>query len=405
MSAPDSIVIKQFVPKDKARSQQKSKRVRPKVPEEQRKRVRLACETCRTRKEKCDGNVPCQRCAREAVVCVPGTASTNSRMSQNERIERLNIVVRHALGITSLTDEELRTISDSMSKNGSERSGETISHLGSSLSTFSHELELKLSGEKKNNDDTGDYDDFPEANGQEDAISEFCHSPSPVPTRARSFLRSVLAAQPSKKAADYLAHVYFDKVQCNSFQVHEAWVSEHLHILYQEASAGEKLDIPVVATLSMVMALGSQFCSDPALEPSGRLLYEHTTSIVPELIQKSNFESIRACLLLATYLFPIDHSGNAYTYLGLALHMAMSRKMHQSCDNEIEVRVWWTLYTFYQRARIFHGHPETLECADVTVRRPCYNANLEPPDGVSNFDNQVSLIEITITLESVSKEM
>lgn len=409
MSASNSIIIKQFVPKDKTQTHGKLKRVRPQVPDAQRKRVRIACESCRLRKEKCDGSVPCQRCSREATVCVPGTLSASSRMSQPERIGRLQLVVQHTLGIQSLSDEELRTISDSISGNEHDASGkDDTTHLGNSLSTFSQELERKLGDSKERHDAPDHEEDHEEVHEEDkggDLITEFCHSPSPIPTRTRSFLQSVLAIQPSRTVAERLARVYFDKVQCNSFQVQESWIFDNLRTLYHKDASCQHLDIPVIATISLVMALGSQFSSDTALGQLGPLLYEQAASITPELIKRSDFESTRACLLLATYLFPIDHSGTAYTYLGLSLHMAMGQKLHQDCHDEVKVRVWWTLYTFYQRARIFHGHPQTLTYDDVTVRRPRRDANLEPANGISNFDNQVVLIEITITLESIAKEM
>jgi len=391
-----STVFKQYVPKHEAQAHSRTKRTRPKVPAEQRKRARLACETCRQKKDKCDGNVPCQRCARDGNLCIPGTASTHGRMSQTERVERLQLVVQHTLGIATLTDDDLRTISDSISSKAPSAWDESNPPVESSLSTFSRQLQQKLGDSRESNEENERADD---------AIAEFCRSPSPVITSTKRFLHSALAAQPSREIADRLSRVCFDKVQCNSFYAEESWVYEQLDRLYEAPSTLTEPDTPIVASLMMVMALGSQFSSDPTFESLGHVLCEQTTTIVPDLIKRSDFESLRACLLLATYLFPVDHSGKAYTYLGLALHIAMTRKMHQHCRDEVEVRVWWTLYTFYQRARIFHGHPPTLSHANVAVRRPRLCPKLEPANGISNFDNQITLIEITIILEHIADDM
>lgn len=40
---------------------------RPKVAPENRRRIQRACETCRTSKRRCDGNLPCQVCQRRGL--------------------------------------------------------------------------------------------------------------------------------------------------------------------------------------------------------------------------------------------------------------------------------------------------------------------------------------------------
>ncbi|POS83760.1 hypothetical protein EPUL_004137 [Erysiphe pulchra] len=43
------------------------------TPRKQYKRVSKACERCRLKKTKCDGEIPCQRCTNDMVVCCEGT--------------------------------------------------------------------------------------------------------------------------------------------------------------------------------------------------------------------------------------------------------------------------------------------------------------------------------------------
>jgi hypothetical protein len=401
-----SLVFKEFVPKSETHPRSEKKRTRPKVPDSQRKRVRRACETCRHKREKCDGNVPCQRCFREKSLCTTGSASSNKRMSSTERLDCLQLVVQHALGLSSLDDQELRAVSESIRSTKAKAGDNSKVHTENSLSTFARQLEQKLNDTDPDEEDYEDSNEDPGNLTPADPIAEFCRSPSPVATPAKRFLDFTSSpAIPSKTTSKVLVRTCFEKVQCNSFYAQECWVQDHLSLLYASSASLTERDVPIVATLFMIIALGAQFSSDPTLEHYGLVLYEQVTTVIPDLIRRSDFESIRACLLLATYLFPVDHSGNAYTYLGLALHIAMRNGMHRRCSNEVEVRVWWTLYTFYQRARIFHGHPKTLSHADVTVRRPQFVASLESAHAVSNFDNQVMLIEITLTLEEIADEM
>ncbi|KAF1845053.1 uncharacterized protein K460DRAFT_405331 [Cucurbitaria berberidis CBS 394.84] len=398
-----SLTFKPFVPKSAGQATSESKRTRPHVPESQRKRVRQACQNCRQKKDKCDGNVPCWRCSREGVVCELGVAP-GALMSKAERTERLEKVVRHVLGVTSLDDEELRAMSDSIGRSEAPNPGERQLGAQSSLLNFSQQLERKLVDAQKSHQQMED-DNEDDVQNEDDAIATFCRSPSPVATPGDRFFTSVQAILPPRDVASHLVRVCFDYVQCNSFYAQETWVYKQLDALYGDASTLSERDIPTVATVLMIMALGTQFTSDLSLDHQGIVLYERTTSILPVLIKRSNFESVRACLLLATYLFPVDLSGLAYTYLGLAIHMATRNNMHINCHGEVELRVWWTLYTFYQRARIFHGRPATLSIAEVGVHRPRFLPELEPTSNVSNFSNQLILIEITVVLEKIADEI
>lgn len=324
-------------------------------------------------------------------------------MSKAERGQRIEKVIHHMLGVSSLDDEELRAISDSIDHSNKLQSAEHELSAEGSLLTFSKQLEQQLVETGSSNKKGSDYEG--EAEAEDEAIARFCRSPSPASTSEGTFVDSIAAILPSEDVADHLIRVCFEYVQCNSFYADQKWAHQSLHACYADASSLSGRNIPTMATLTMLMALGTQFTPDLSLAHLGTTLYNETIKALPVLIEQSNFESIRACLLLATYCFPVNHSGLAYTYLGLALHMAMRNNMHKICQNEVEVRVWWTLYTFYQRARIIHGHPKTLSCTEVSVRRPQLCQQLEPADGVSNFCNQVALIEVTITLERIADEM
>lgn len=315
-------------------------------------------------------------------------------------------VIKHILETSSLDDEELRIMSDSINDQNVPESNDQSIATENSLLTFSRQLEKKLG-------DAGG--EILEADDSElRNVEHTSHDQVTVLQHGRSFCDvhsgngisdAILTALPSKAIAVRLAEVCFARVQCNSFYADETWANKQINDIYGDCSTTPELNLPTIATVMMILALGTQFSPDASHEPLGPLLYERTIHLLPELIHRSDFESVRACLLIATYLFPIDHSGAAYTYLGLALHMAIRIKMHKLAHDEVQVRVWWTLYTFYQRARIFHGYPKTLSFDEVQVRRPHLHSALEPSNTPSNFLNQVTLIEITITLEKTAYEL
>jgi hypothetical protein len=202
-------------------------------------------------------------------------------MGQVERLERLQLVVRHTLGISSLSDEELRAISDSISCRNAATGDETSLQFESSLSTFSRQLEQKLGDAQHDIDNVQEPHVVAEYESADDVVAEFCRSPSPPTDSTQSFLHLARAMLPSREIAEHLARTCFDKVQCNSFYAQERWTFDQIGRLYEIPSTLRGPDIPLVATLLMIMALGSQFSPDRANEPLGHHLYEHTTSVIP----------------------------------------------------------------------------------------------------------------------------
>lgn len=124
----------------------------------------------------------------------------------------------------------------------------------------------------------------------------------------------------------------------------------------------------------MVLAVGTQFAhmesnipvnrvtSDFAAEEEdhrfsedevGLTFYQFASKLLPDIIATASVRSVQACLLVGTYLLPLDTSGLSYTYFGLALKMAIQNGMHRRYHGEglsprmIEVRnrVFWTAYT------------------------------------------------------------
>lgn len=430
-NAQSELKIRQFVPKEQATAVGEApptKRARPPVPDEQRKRIRQACGTCRQRKEKCYGGVPCQRCVRDKTVCslVADGASSPDYVRQEpltkvERTALLERVLKNILGITALPDSDLRAMDEALprsnpngAKSADKERPEADDNTESSLLTFSRQLQQKLGDSKNQEDEVG---------------AEPMHPAHSNPGSGDHLVSFARAAMPSRSAAEALIEVCVSYGPVNSFYVSLQWIQRALESCYDSDSCLTNDDLPDIVTLSMIIAHGSQFLKIaphmPALT-SERLgcsmedlrngLFERASSLISELVKRPTFESVRACLLIATFLFPIDLPRMAYTYLGLALHMAIRIGMHKrafyagTCHSSIpmreeQIRVWWTLYTFYQRARIFHGHPRTLTHSDVDVDRPRPTPELEPSDGVSNFRNSIVLIDVTLIAEDIASEM
>lgn len=430
-------VIKQFIPKSNSsvnrRNTSIAKRQRPRVEPNQRKRIKTACHPCRLDKVKCEGGVPCRRCGERSLAC--GVRDDHAKgqkpLSQEERVALHEAVLKRMLGMPTISDEKLRALAEDPDRHipqgrassrdfdqGWQVTGaEDSPPEDPSLANFTRRLQTRI----------GDPHDLePQLD-----LNQLCRSPSPEHGLVDDHVETIAGRLPPRHLGEYLVSTFLRFVQCNSFCVHERWVAETLRLCYTDRASLGTIDVPRIATLLMLMALGTQFvdlhkdCAEVSPSTSGASLsilghtyYEAVSALLPVLIQINSFESVRCVMLLAVYLFPHDLAGHGYSLLGLALHMALRRGMHRhntaltddtaEDDNlhwEVERRIWWTLYTFYPRACIFQGRPMTLAHESVSTNKPTFIQDLEPTHRESNLGNQTALINITLLLERITKAL
>jgi hypothetical protein len=178
---------------------------------------------------------------------------------------------------------------------------------------------------------------------------------------------TVLAAAqwfPPQPVAEFLIATFFKYGQTNYFYVEEKWVTAKLESVYSQAANGSSDDSPTWCILLMLLAIGTQFVDlESADFPSndestseddvGITLYKLAVTLIPDVLTIASMESVQAFLLLGVYTLPLDTPGLSYTYLGVALKMAIQNGMHRrysgvSLDEhalEVRKRVWWTVYT------------------------------------------------------------
>lgn len=384
------------------------KRKRPKVPAEQRQRVNVACGSCRRLKEKCDGNVPCQRCLRYSRPCeAPNILPPKPQDAASERVRHLETIARHFLGAVPLTDDSLRRIATNLetehnvvgaAKHSSEdvtpalddeqftvkRVDQNTAHYSGEFSHWNFSQRVKKQVDKRL---------------QEASLGNPVHSSvldywrvTHLKTRDTE-QRHILENLPPKETALFLSAIYFRYAQTNTFFVEEAWVLEKIEALYTPNAVLVADDTPSLCTTLMVLAVGTQFANvtenaavenaaqpgfDSAAEAVGVSIYQMAADLVPDIIAIASVDSVQAFLLLAHYALPLDAHGLAYTYLGLALKMAIQNGMHRKqsatdLDEEsidFRNRLWWTAYRLEKRVTILHGRPGSISSGDVDAEYP-----------------------------------
>ncbi|KAF7630460.1 C6 transcription factor [Aspergillus flavus] len=423
------------------------RRRRPRVPDALRKRAARACNPCRYHKEKCQGGMPCLRCQRYKRNCQYSqappqpasngtTRASTSPQRDSDKGRCLERIVRHFMGDISFEPSNLQFIADALERDQvSSRKPSTLAP-GSSelysihpLSTntmiysgefshwnFSRMIRRKLQSLGNDPDDsmTGDshtaHDPF-RATGLQ--------SPSSIIASARKYF-------PPRHIADFLLETFLEYTLTNYYYFDETEFRQKLDYYYAEDRYLDINDAGWICTLFMTFASGTQFAYMHASRPPylqsmsgedhlpddtiGLALYRFSCRLIPDLITTASVETVQAFLLFGVYTMPIDTSGLAYTYLGLAIKMAIQNGMHRQFGEEgldartIELRnrLWWSAYALDRRISILHGRPVSVSPTEIDCDMPKDIPELRPPGRVTNLPNLTATLQLTEQLAKVA---
>lgn len=236
---------------------------------------------------------------------------------------------------------------------------------------------------------------------------------------------------PPQPIAEFLINIFFKYAEVNSFYMERKWIQEKVQVCYDPASNYTASDIPWVCSLFAALAIGFQMahmeddhansgsaavdetnaCTEDSL---GLSFYHIACKLVPDVILAASYESVQAFLLLATWALPISTGGLSYTYLGLAMKMAIQNGMHRKyvgsdCASrtvELRNRLFWTAYTLERylkpaqifdtiltpcrRTSIMHGRPSSIARSEVNADMPTDHPSFDSP----NFANMIAFITL-----------
>ncbi|KAL4946495.1 hypothetical protein BDV06DRAFT_233089 [Aspergillus oleicola] len=406
-----------------------------------RKRTSLACDICRRQKEKCEGGPPCWRCQRLGRQCtVRGYPLPLHHQSQAQaqahvsRVEGLERIVRHFLGDVSLDEEGVRGIVERLGRTGGQSQGQAtnvdesfdvqfvsreIAHYSGEFShwNFSQKLRRKIS----------QIDRF--------GVKEYWRPTQLQSSSSQHLITQTLSHLPPRPITDFLISMFFKYAAGNLFYMEEDWIMERVQRAYNpstlSASAGEYTlaDIPWVCSLFAVLAIGTQVahmeghfttyrqgedtnpdvdldaCSEDSV---GLSLYHIACRLVPDVLLVASHESVQAFLLLALYALPVSTGGLSYSYLGIAVKMAIQNGMHRkvvgNCEKkitEIRNRVFWTACTLDKRISILHGRPASIAKSDISADLPKDTLALQTP----NYGNFMAFIRLSEWLGDVAETL
>ncbi|KAF4548073.1 Fungal specific transcription factor domain-containing protein 63 [Elsinoe fawcettii] len=393
--------------------------------------VQKACIECQSRKIKCEGGIPCNKCRARGRNCVLGNGISNSSTASISRdgaqtavavdasqsmhnpqskdsttAEILNRLVQleqcmHAIlqsgrgAHNAPGDHQPAVDSPSLMDPGTVR---TVESNDGSRQTFAGEMSMP---------DLSQIESQPHASGRGivEPVAEArpltpraAHGRSIIQATSKIWLREVQSAHgiiPDKAEYCNLLDIFFEEVHVLYPYLHKPSILEDHDYLWRnsmlvsctdlEQSGRSKLS---VALVFVGLALGrctasSRMDTTDGVHSAGWAFYNIAMDLSrPSLDLTSDttitLPELQLLVLMVIYLFRLDASEKAERILANAISAAHVLKLHKQAsysrlsafDDEMLTRLWWILFILDRRLSLESGRPFLIQEANIDVRLP-----------------------------------
>ncbi|KAH8816612.1 fungal-specific transcription factor domain-containing protein [Xylogone sp. PMI_703] len=385
------------------------------VTKRKRKRVHLACKTCRARKQRCDGLQPkCTHCNLQRLDCSYEAASQKAEVSQ---LYVHNLLMRIEQLEKDLSSSKASVASDQGSPSGLELSTMLSSSNNSILQRPSMLLQdhgsltaTPASMSAESPPDPSHRKTWSQKKLEENQSSTTnTHSP---PSRVEplvhgylgevsniTFLHTLIKDDKSNpQEEDNESPTLNEKITDNNIssnsQDSDAWPQRHIadhlvecfmelcypqyQFIYGPAfrkryesiwASKEPQSNAWIATVNTVFALGCQYSTKVSPE-MGHEFFKRAKSFIDfDLLGSSNLETLQALILMSLYLQSSASLDTSWNVIALAIRMAQSLGLHlrktykptwSPLSHEIRKRAWWGCYVLDSVAGIMLGRPNMI---------------------------------------------
>jgi hypothetical protein len=379
-----------------------------------RPRVALACQRCKTRKQKCDGIRPqCSNCAGFDAECkyikpargqrTQDGDSASARISELESILQREGIVNEGQGrwrrqpsaqSSDTPSEQIDVqrpskrphIENPRSENmniGPGREMESERGEFNSVREILRDLSLEASGGYVGASSSitlsrmvGSLVKSKErfSDGGEGLRREEHLTPRSLSDNEVEDDCYVETASIPQDTADRLLKGYLKHISTRWPILHSAYIRS-LHA--RRASLNDSYER---CTLHLVYASGGRFLETTGETGAFYCERHHASAMqyLDELFQYHDVRSVQVLILLAIYSLRAPQGPGAWTYIGLAMRACINLGMHRKgiakgCslfDNEIRKRVFWTCYCLDRQISIILGRPFAISDRDIDTELP-----------------------------------
>ncbi|KAF2011985.1 hypothetical protein BU24DRAFT_465561 [Aaosphaeria arxii CBS 175.79] len=378
-------------------------------------RVSIACERCRTRKNKCDRKLPeCSTCKAAGATCVVVDRLTN-RQYPRGHVEGLELEVERLKA--RIQELEIRSSEANPSTQGSRPSTESV------LATHSTPLSFNSTDAHEPSSITGiTNDDFTaiprdvtrsgrfigDSSGlffgtivkgillQADYKGE--HGPATSSLRLRLAERQTTSTDaqfsfPDDDLANRLQTAYFtSRWPALPFLHRGSFLEQHfepcLALKFQASEISLFMSFMVLALGAIdVKRQDSEFGDDHV-----QFFRYATENYLHSLLEEDSIQTVQGLLLISQFAINEHQSANAWLVTGQAIRTAIDLGLHRTLaslsselglfDLEMRKRVFWSAYAIDRNVSITLGRPCGMRDEDIDVPLP---QNLSDDDLVANF--------------------
>ncbi|KAJ5724296.1 hypothetical protein N7488_002331 [Penicillium malachiteum] len=391
----------------------------PKKRAKRAKYVPKACDQCKKRKIKCDGDSPCRTCLAKGVECrSSGTDMRGRWRSLADRNEstragrdldsRLSRIEQRLSGMKTpeVRSQDVQQDSYHDVRDPEERRA-SGTHVGVSakVPTFSGETSITHNMSLVENRLEQMGVQYPRLRSASPSYPfRSCLTPSPENRPGhrdelqRSFFRQVLDANgvvPDKQQWNELMHTFCEEVNILVPFLHlpslwklyeDVWVTS----LGDQIDNREKSSTKRVQLAHILLCLANGRCvessrpeHDEGRYSVGWSLYNAARDIFGDLLDgfrqcTDQIFVLQTYLLMVVYLFRLDAHGSAEKVIALSIshahHIGLQRDRVVSSMNpfqaELSRRLWWCLYLMDRRLAIETGRPFLIQDVNVDVGLP-----------------------------------
>lgn len=381
-----------------------------------RPRVALACQRCKSRKQKCDGIRPsCSTCVGFEVICkyikpsrlLPRSHDT-SLAAAEARVAELEAILSRE-GIVDEGESQWRRRQTSQSPDAPKQIPVRSSMKRPHVETIGPEHEIngaEEDDESRRTDFSSVFDVLRDLSLE--ASSGYIGASSSI-TMGRMVGSLVKGSEPldvgspdhrqeehltSKSMSDTGSddHCYMetatipqdiaDKLLKGYLKhISTRWpILPSAYIRSLHSRRASLIDSFERCTLHLVYASGGRFLETTGETGTFYCERHHATALqyLDELVQCHDLRSVQVLILLAIYSLRAPRGPGAWTYVGLAMRACIELGMHRKSDpkgcslfeNEMRKRIFWTCYCLDRQISIILGRPFAISDRDIDVELP-----------------------------------
>ncbi|KAG5760066.1 hypothetical protein H9Q72_011819 [Fusarium xylarioides] len=430
-----------------------SKRHRPHVPLEKRKRAVRACLSCRGSKKKCvlTSVDQCEECTRYGLACTfepvlkdrgNQPCDVPSRLYSSSVWDTVatdvSRCVQDRFPDIKLNSEQLSIVSNLFNEAVWKRSSLLFLQNDSSLGPLSKASEPvpppRVVAEPEANDLPATIEnDHTSSVSHASFLAAVSETIPPVSSKDhydRVYTNSLAQQEdaysisnivdqlPPREVSEALVDLFFTFLESNWYYFEKKRFRDIFTELYADRPSAQQLRCANVCHVLLVLALASTFkhlvepfdFMDADRDVPGGKLFANATRLIPRVIADNSVESVICSLLISLYLLATDDIEHHHIYLGLALNQAVGLSMHREVVDseetpearEVKVRIFWTIYTMERLTSGIMGLPTMLQVKDISVSLPQKRQDLDG-DNCQAVDRLIAITKLTMGMDEIIK--